>query len=329
MKISIFGSGSWATALVKIASERHDEVFWWVREEEIEKGVKEFGHNPVYLRSCQFDASKITISTNIEEIILRTDCLLFVIPAAFLEKSLEGVNKSIFEGKNIISAIKGIVPQTNQIVADFFLTKYGISYDNQAVVSGPSHAEEIVQERLTYLTVASHNESLANEIANNLSCRYVNTTISTDIEGIEYVGVLKNIYALGVGICKGIGLGDNFIAVFVANAAMEMEHFLKTVAPNSQRQINCLVYLGDLLVTAYSQHSRNRTFGQMLGQGYGINSAKLEMAMVAEGYYASQSIHQVNKLLKADMPIAEAIYRIIYKGSSAAREVKKISSYFK
>lgn len=328
MKIAIFGSGSWATAIVKIACEVHQEVYWWVREEEIVEGVKAHNHNPLYLSQCELNIDKITIDTDIKKIISSADNLLFVIPSAFLVRSLNGLTPEDFKGKNIISAIKGIVPETNQIVAEYMRDNFDVSYASQAVISGPSHAEEIAKESLTYLTVGSHNSLLAKHIADNFECRYVKTTISNDIEGIEYVGIMKNIYALSVGICKGLGFGDNFIAVLVSNGLEEMENFLSQISPMPERNIHNLAYLGDLLVTAYSQHSRNRTFGQMIGSGYSVSSAQLEMKMVAEGYYAAECIHRLNETQNAKIPIADAVYRILYKNSSAAKEFQQLQSLF-
>ncbi|MDD2530207.1 MAG: NAD(P)H-dependent glycerol-3-phosphate dehydrogenase [Bacteroidales bacterium] len=328
MKIAIFGSGSWATAIVKIASETHQEVFWWVREKEIVEGLKKYNHNPLYLSQCELDSNKIKISNDIKKIISKADNLLFVIPSAFFARSLEGLNSEDFKNKNVISATKGIVPETNQIVAEYMKEKYDVSYANQAVISGPSHAEEIAKENLTYLTVGSHNPLLAKHIADSFQCRYVKTTISKDIEGIEYVGIMKNIYALSVGICKGLGFGDNFISVVVANGLREMDDFLSVCSPMDERNIHNLAYLGDLLVTCYSQHSRNRTFGQMIGFGYSVNSAQLEMKMVAEGYYAAKCIHDLNKKFGAKIPIADAVYRILYKASSAKKEFDQLSNNF-
>ncbi len=329
MKIAIFGSGSWATALVKIACETHKEIFWWVREEEIAEGVRKHGYNPLYLSQCELDSCKIHIETDIKNIINKTDNLLFVVPSAFLARSLEGLSPKDFEDKYLISAIKGIVPETNQIVADYFAEHFLVPYNNQAVISGPSHAEEIAKSSLTYLTVGSTNTELAEFYAESFSCRYVNTVVSNDIIGIEYGGILKNIYALAVGIANGLGRRDNFISVLVANSAQEMQRFLDKVSPLEGRNITHFVYLGDLLVTAYSQHSRNRTFGQMVGSGYSIHSAQLEMKMVAEGYYAAKSIHIANKAHNADIPIAEAVYRILYKGSSPTKEIEALSQDFR
>ncbi len=328
MKIAVFGSGSWATAIVKIATETHQEVFWWVREEAIVEGVSKYHHNPLYLSQCELNTNKIKISNNIKEVISMADNLLFVIPSAFFARSLEELTSEDFKTKNIISATKGIIPETNQIVAEYMRDKFNVSYANQAVISGPSHAEEIAKESLTYLTVGSQNSLLAKHIADSFQCRYVKTTTSNDIEGIEYVGIMKNIYALAVGMCKGLGYGDNFISVVVANGLREIDNFLSICSPMEGRNIHNLAYLGDLLVTCYSQHSRNRTFGQMIGYGYSVNSAQLEMKMVAEGYYAAKCIHDLNKNFNAEIPIADAIYKILYKANSPKSEFEQLSQNF-
>jgi glycerol-3-phosphate dehydrogenase (NAD(P)+) len=281
------------------------------------------------LRSCQLDTSKIEITTDIKKVISSTDTIVLVIPSAFVEKSLQGLTPSDFENKTIISATKGIIPSTNQIVADYLQTQFKVELEQQAVLSGPSHAEEIAQDGMTYLTVGAHSQSLAQQLANRFACRFVKTRTSTDIRGIEYSAVLKNIYALTAGICKGAGFGDNFISVLISNAAQEMQRFLGIVAKNEMRDTNNFVYLGDLLVTAYSQHSRNRTFGQMIGQGYTVKSAQLEMSMVAEGYYATDCIHKTNEELKVDMPIADFAYKILYQGAPLNKELEQLSNTFK
>lgn len=327
MNIAVLGSGSWATAIVKILCETHDKVHWWVREQEIMDGVQSHGHNPLFLSSCDLNREKIEVSTDIHYIINNSDLLFFVIPAAFLEISLSDVTEEEFHKKKVISAIKGIIPSSNEIVAEFFRNKYNIPFTSQGVISGPSHAEEIAMERLTYLTCGSEDENLARTISENIQCRFVKTVLSNDIEGIEYGSVMKNIYALAAGIALGLGYGDNFIAVLIANAAQEMERFLKEVEPRD-RDIKRLVYLGDLLVTAYSQHSRNRGFGQMIGKGYSVESAKMEMAMVAEGYYSAKCVHKANEKYKVDLPIAESVYSILYDKHSANREFKSLLDKF-
>ncbi len=328
MNIAVLGSGSWATAIVKIATQTHTKVYWWVRGQEIVQAVESFGHNPLYLRSCELDRERIIVSSDLKMIVSKATDIILVIPAAFVAGSLQSLCPKDFEGKRIICATKGIIPQTNQIVADYIRDYFNVRDENQAVISGPSHAEEIAQERLTYLTVGSCNDEFAKQVAEGLKCRFVKTTTSSDIRGIEYGAVMKNIYALAAGIARGAGYGDNFVAVLIANAAQEMEAFLAVAAPQ-ERDTNRFVYLGDLLVTAYSQHSRNRTFGQMIGQGYSVKSAQLEMAMVAEGYYAAECIDKANRSIGVSLPIARAVYEILYEGKSADEEFKRLSELFK
>ena len=329
MNIAVLGSGSWATAIVKIATQNHDKVHWWVRETEIVEGVRQYGRNPLFLRSCQLDTNKIEITTDIKKVISSTDTIVLVIPSAFVEKSLQDLTPSDFENKTIISATKGIIPSTNQIVADYLQTQFKVELERQAVLSGPSHAEEIAQDGMTYLTLGAHQENLAQELAERFACRFVKTRTSNDVRGIEYSAVLKNIYALSAGICRGAGYGDNFIAVLISNAAQEMQRFLNVIAKSENRDTNNFVYLGDLLVTAYSQHSRNRTFGQMIGQGYSVKSAQLEMSMVAEGYYATNCINKTNSELGVNMPIAQFAYKVLYEGASLSQELKILSETFK
>lgn len=328
MNIAVLGSGSWATAIVKIATQTHTKVYWWVREQEIVQAVENFGHNPLYLRSCELDRERIIVSSDLKMIVSKATDIILVIPAAFVAGSLQSLCPKDFEGKRIICATKGIIPQTNQIVADYIRDYFNVRDEKQAVISGPSHAEEIAQERLTYLTVGSCNDEFAKQVAEGLKCRFVKTTTSSDIRGIEYGAVMKNIYALAAGIARGAGYGDNFVAVLIANAAQEMGAFLAVAAPQ-ERDTNRFVYLGDLLVTAYSQHSRNRTFGQMIGQGYSVKSAQLEMAMVAEGYYAAECIDKANRSIGVSLPIARAVYEILYEGKSADEEFKRLSELFK
>ena len=328
MNIAVLGSGSWATAIVKIATQTHTKVYWWVREQEIVQAVENFGHNPLYLRSCELDRERIIVSSDLKMIVSKATDIILVIPAAFVAGSLQSLCPKDFEGKRIICATKGIIPQTNQIVADYIRDYFNVRDENQAVISGPSHAEEIAQERLTYLTVGSCNDEFAKQVAEGLKCRFVKTTTSSDIRGIEYGAVMKNIYALAAGIARGAGYGDNFVAVLIANAAQEMGAFLAVAAPQ-ERDTNRFVYLGDLLVTAYSQHSRNRTFGQMIGQGYSVKSAQLEMAMIAEGYYAAECIDKANRSIGVSLPIARAVYEILYEGKSADEEFKRLSELFK
>lgn len=327
-KYAVIGSGSWATALVKILQNSIDCVNWWVRESEIKEAVEKFHHNPIYLSSVQFDIDKLFISNDIEEIIEKSTHLLFVVPAAFLNDAVGNINPEILKNKKIISAIKGIIPSHNLIVADYFNQVFGIDFQNISIVSGPSHAEEIALEKLTYLTVASQNSEFAESVAKTLACRYVKTSTSDDIYGTEYAAVLKNIYAIAAGVCKGLGYGDNFLAVLISNALQEMERFIAEVHPIN-RELSNSVYLGDLMVTAYSQFSRNRTFGTMIGAGYSVKSAQLEMKMIAEGYYATNCIHIINEKYQVEMPVAEAMYNIIYENISPFIEIKILSDRLK
>ena len=318
--IGLFGSGSWATAVAKIVMEHTDAIInWWIREPEIIEGLQETGHNPTYLSEVDFDINRIKFYADINDVIAKSDDLLFVVPSAFLDSSLENTTPEMFEGKNVHSAIKGIVPQTNQIVADYFHDKFGIDYSRMSIISGPSHAEETARQKLTYLTVASKNAELAAYVAEFMSCRYVNTVVSDDIHGIEYAAVLKNIYALAAGICKGLGYGDNLFAVLISNAMQEMETFVSRINPMEGRNLDRFPYLGDLLVTAYSQHSRNRTFGNMIGLGYSVRGAQLEMKMIAEGYFATECMEKTRTQLGVSMPIVEATYKILYQNASARR----------
>lgn len=323
--IAVLGSGSWGTAIVKILTGNDLEVNWYIREPEIIDNISRFGHNPAYLSSVYCDTKKITLSSDMQSTINGSRILIFAIPAAFLHESLRDINSIDLMDKQLVSAIKGIVPGHNLIIADYFNNCYGKELKDFVVVSGPSHAEEIALEKLTYLTVASQNEQLAQTIAGYFSCRYVKTSVSDDIYGTEYSSVIKNIVALANGICIGLGYGDNFQAALIANAIQEIKRFVDAVHP-IDRDIKSSVYLGDLLVTAYSQFSRNRTFGNMIGKGYSVSSAQLEMKMIAEGYSAAKCIWEINKAYKVDLPITEAVYNILYLGKDPAEEIYLLSN---
>ncbi|MCX6233094.1 MAG: glycerol-3-phosphate dehydrogenase [Bacteroidetes bacterium] len=325
---AVIGSGSWATALVKILQNNVSCVNWWVRETEIKEGVEKYHHNPLYLSSVELEMKRLYISNDIHDIIERSVCLIFVIPAAFMYDAIVDLPKEIFKGKKIFSATKGIIPSHNLIVGDFFNQNFDISFQDIGIISGPSHAEEIALEKLTYLTIASQNQELATLMGKALSCRYVKTSTSDDIYGTEYAAVLKNIYAMAAGVCKSLGYGDNFLAVLISNALQEMERFIESVHPIN-RELNNSVYLGDLMVTAYSQFSRNRTFGTMIGNGYSVKTAQLEMKMIAEGYYATNSIHIINENYNVDMPILNAMYNILYENISPYIEIKLLADKLK
>lgn len=323
MNIAVIGGGSWATAIVKILSETNDYVGWWMRDEESVMHIKKYHHNPKYLSSVELATERIDISSDLDHVINNADCLVFAIPSAFLKSALSQTNADLSK-KHVFSAIKGIVPDENLIVGEYFHQYLKVPLENIGVITGPCHAEEVALERLSYLTVASINKKMAEDVAEVLRCDYILTKTTDDIYGTEYAAVLKNIYALAAGIFHGLGYGDNFQAVLVSNAIREMRRFIKAVHP-VKRDINGSAYLGDLLVTAYSQFSRNRTFGNMIGKGYTIRSAMLEMNMVAEGYYAARLIREVRKEKEVKMPIADAVYKVLYEDRSPKKEMSKLA----
>lgn len=323
----MIGGGSWATALVKILSENNERVGWWMRNEDAIEHFHLHGHNPNYLSSVFFDPLRLDLSTDLNQIVRDYEILVFAVPSAFLKKALEPLTESLSD-KMVVSAIKGIVPDENQIVGEYLNQRYNIPFSNIAVVTGPCHAEEVALERLSYLTAASENSHFAKLIKKNLECDYIKVTPSDDVIGSEYAAVMKNIIAIAAGICHALGYGDNFQAVLVVNAIKEMKRFIKNVYPN-KRDITDSAYLGDLLVTAYSQFSRNRTFGNMIGKGYSVRSAMLEMNMVAEGYYAVDCIKKMGKLHDVSMPICNMVYKVVYEGKSPRKQVAKLADKMK
>jgi glycerol-3-phosphate dehydrogenase (NAD(P)+) len=325
-KIAIVGGGSWATAIVKILSDNliDKEIFWWMRNEEAIEHIKRYNHNPHYLSSVEIRVPDSNLSSDLKSSIAACDLILLNVPAAFLKETLKNISPQDLKGKKIISAIKGIVPDENMIIGEFMNQYFHIPFSDILVISGPCHAEEVALEKLSYLTIASQDNKLATHFASMLNTRYIKTNVSDDIFGTEYAAVLKNIYAIASGICRGIGYGDNFQAVLISNAVREIESFVNAIHP-IDRDINESAYLGDLLVTAYSQFSRNRTFGNMIGKGYTVTSAQLEMNMIAEGYYAVYCLHQINKTYKVNMPICRAVYAILYERHSPQIEMKLLS----
>ncbi|MDB5030579.1 NAD(P)H-dependent glycerol-3-phosphate dehydrogenase [Mucilaginibacter sp.] len=325
-KILVVGGGSWATANIKMLTDNvtEKEIFWWMRNPQSVKHVHKFGHNPNYLSSVEIKVPAQNISTDLKALIKLADVVLLNVPAAFLKEALVDISAEDFAGKKIVSAIKGIVPDENLIIGEFLNKKYDMSFNDFAVISGPCHAEEVALEKLSYLTIASGDPALAAEFAGMINTRYIKTIVSDDIYGTEYAAVLKNIYAIASGICHGVGYGDNFQSVLISNAIRELKRFVDVVHPIT-RDIKESAYLGDLLVTAYSQFSRNRTFGNMIGKGYTVTSAQLEMNMIAEGYYAVNCLHQINKQYKVNMPICEAVYAILYQKRSPALEMKQLA----
>ena len=323
-KIGVIGGGSWATALVKILCENIDEIFWWNRNAESISFIEEHGRNPRYLSGAELDVERINMSTDLNYIVAQCDILIMAIPSAFIYKELEHVNHEIFSGKTMISAIKGIIPEENKLPAIYFNENLAIDYKDIGIVCGPCHAEEVAMERLSYLTIAHPSNEIAQLIADALSCRYIKTIVSNDVIGAEVSAVLKNVFAVASGICAGLGYGDNFQAVLVSNGIREIRAFVDRIKP-LERDVNASAYLGDLLVTAYSTFSRNRNFGSMIGKGYSVKSAHVEMDMVAEGYYAVKGIVEMNKKYQVEMPITQAVYNVCYEKISPAIEMKILS----
>lgn len=322
-KIAVVGGGSWATALISLLTntvKNGDKVNWYLRKKEHIAYTQKNGQNPKYLTSLILDTDKIEFYSDLTQVIENSDILIFAIPSAFIEGTMK-LYAGTLENKTVVSAIKGMIPETNLLMADFFVDKYKANLQKFCVLAGPCHAEEVALQRLSYLTIASQNLSTAEDIANCLECRYLKTSLSDDIYGTEYAAVLKNIYAIAAGICQGLGYGDNFQAVLISNAIREMKRFVDTVHPIN-RDIKTSAYLGDLLVTSYSKFSRNRTLGVMLGQGYSLQSALLEMKMVAEGFYASKCIHDVNEKYNIDLPICNAVFNILHGGNPVGFEIK-------
>ena len=322
-KFAVIGGGSWATAIAKMLCANLSEVCWYMRNDEAIAHLKEHHHNPNYLSSVEFNIDKLILTSDINEAVRYADYIVFVIPSAFLGKELELLTESL-KDKIIFSAIKGIVPETSLIVGEHFHEKYGIPYGNIGVITGPCHAEEVALERLSYLTIACSDPGKAAVMAAFLSSNYIKVKITDDIVGTEYAAVLKNIYAVAAGMAHGLGYGDNFQAVLMSNAIREMKKFIKKVH-KVKRDINDSAYLGDLLVTGYSLFSRNRTFGNMIGKGYTVNSAMTEMSMVAEGYYAVKSAYKLNQEYGAKTPIIDAVYGILYEGKDARKVFKKLT----
>ncbi len=324
----MIGGGSWATAIIKMLSDNTTEkkINWWMRNASAIEHIQLFGNNPTYLSSVQITLPAANISTNINEVIADADFVILNVPAAFLKDALKDIKPDGLKGKKIVSAIKGIVPDENLIIGEFLNRFYDVDLNDILVISGPCHAEEVALEKLSYLTIASPDNNAATTFAGLLNTRFIKTNVSDDIFGTEYAAVLKNIYAVASGICHGVGYGDNFQAVLISNAIREIKAFVDVVHP-IERDIKESAYLGDLLVTAYSQFSRNRTFGNMIGKGYTVKSAQLEMNMVAEGYYAVKCMHEINKKYMVSMPICKAVHDILYERKSPAIEMASLTKF--
>lgn len=323
LKFAVIGGGSWATAIAKMLCVNLSEIAWYMRNDAAIEHIEKYKHNPNYLSSVEFDTNKLKLTNNINEAIEYADYVIFAIPSAFLDAELKNLTVSLAD-KIIFSAIKGIVPETSLIVGEHFHIQYDIPYYNIGVITGPCHAEEVALERLSYLTIACGDPDKACIVAKSLSGNYIKAKISDDIIGTEYAAMLKNIYAIAAGIAHGLGYGDNFQSVMMSNGIREMKKFIRKVH-KMKRNINDSAYLGDLLVTGYSVFSRNRMFGNMIGKGYTVKSAMMEMSMVAEGYYATKSAYKLNQGYGAKTPIIDAVYAVLYEGKDAKSVFKKLT----
>ncbi len=323
-RICIMGGGSWATALAKITMSKGDKINWYMRRPEQIEIFQRLGHNPSYLSSIRFDTKKIKFYADINLAVKNSDILVFATPSPFLKQHLQKLTRTL-SNKIIVSAIKGIVPDENMIINDYFQKFYGVKQENIAIIAGPCHAEEVALERLSYLTIACANNELGTYLAERLSCSFLKTSITSDINGIEYSSVLKNVYAIAVGICHGLKYGDNFQAVLISNSIREINRFVDAVERNNERNTQDSAYLGDLIVTAHSRFSRNRTFGTMIGKGYSVKTSQLEMEMIAEGYYGTKCIKEINDTLNVDMPILDAVYNILYERIAPTIEIKLLT----
>ncbi|MDH8700810.1 glycerol-3-phosphate dehydrogenase (NAD(P)+) [Dysgonomonadaceae bacterium PH5-43] len=326
-KIGIMGGGSWATAIAKIISMTQSNFNWYMRRPEQIEEFQKFGHNPFYLTGVKFNVENISFYDDINEVVENSDIIIFAIPSPFLKQHLLKLTASL-KNKVIISAIKGIVPDENMLVSAYFNKFYGVDNDNIVTLGGPCHAEEVALEKLSYLTVGCSNEERALAMSNIFKTHFIKTSTSSDVIGIEYASVLKNVYAIVSGICHGLKYGDNFQAIFISNSIMEMDKFTDAVSP-MERNICSSAYLGDLLVTAYSRFSRNRIFGTMIGKGYSVKTAQLEMEMIAEGYFGTKCIKEINNEYKVEMPILDTVYSILYERKSAVPAIRKLTETFK
>lgn len=325
-KIAVMGGGSWATALAKLLLQNCDSILWYMRRDDRIEDFKRLCRNPAYLTDVQFDCRRIEFSSDINAVCEAADTLVLVMPSPYFKEHMSKITVDL-SGKSVVSAVKGIVPDENQLITDFMKEHFGVNPDKMLVISGPCHAEEVALDHLSYLTVGCQNVNRAEEFAQCLMGKHTRTIISPDVVGIEYASVLKNVYSIAAGIVHGLKQGDNFLAMLVANEIREMERFLEAVSPRS-RQICDSVYLGDLLVTAYSRFSRNHNFGAMIGKGYSVKAARMEMEQTAEGYYGTKCIHEINARYEVEMPILNGVYDILYRNISPSRAIAAMAPYF-
>ena len=328
-KVAIIGGGTWATAIAKLVLCNTDSINWYIRNENTIEEFIRSGRNPMYLSSVKFEISRIGFSVDINNVVKESDTLILVTPSPYIKAQLKKLKSKALQDKFIISAIKGIVPDENQIITDYLKKNFKVPGNLLAVIGGPCHAEEVALERLSYLTIGCPDLRNAQIAADLLRTPFMRTTTSTDVEGIEYAAVLKNVYAIASGIVHGMKGGDNFLAVLLSNAIREMDAFVSVASPCEQRRNICdSVYLGDLLVTSYSRFSRNHNFGSMIGKGYSVKAAMMEMEMVAEGYYGTKCIYELNRKLQVPMPILDGVYEILYNYRPATKMIMEIAATF-
>lgn len=326
MKFGVIGSGSWGTALAKILLDNDNDVIWCVRSQKIADHILQRHHNPAYLSSVYFDTSHLKTCVDPAEVFKTADHIILAVPSAYAEGYIQSSVPFLSREFSLVSAVKGLLPKKNLLLNQFLHQSLGFDASRYIAIMGPCHAEEVAAEKLSYLTFAGADDKRVSLMATAFSNSYIQTVCSNDVDGVQFAAVLKNIYALGAGMASGLGYGDNFQSVFVANAAGEMKKFLQAVRDREHEQINhaASVYLGDLLVTCYSLFSRNRTFGNMIGKGYRVEAAQLSMKMVAEGYPASKCIHEINKSHQEELPIIETIYSVLWKGEDAAEAFSRL-----
>jgi glycerol-3-phosphate dehydrogenase (NAD(P)+) len=324
-KVGIIGSGSWATALAKILTDNGQQVNWWIRNEDTIRHMQQRHHNKHYLTSVYFDTHLLQLSSNVKQVVADSDILILAVPSAFLEDVLQVLPADALGQKSVISAIKGLVPNSNMLINEYLNDCFALPLEQYFTITGPCHAEEVANEKLSYLTFSGLELDATQSIADLFTNTYLQTTVNNDVIGVQLAAVLKNIYAMGAGIAHGLEYGDNFLSVLITNCFREMQHFLEKYTawagpvhmPVTQHNYNASAYLGDLLVTCYSLHSRNRTFGNMIGKGYSVKAAQLELNMVAEGYYASKCIYEINDEIGAYMPVAQAVYAVLWQQLNA------------
>lgn len=328
MKYGLLGSGSWATAIAKILTGNGHTINWWVRDPQNLQKFSEKKHNPHYVSSITFNMEQVRLSSVLTDVVQGSDVVIIAIPSAYIPGALEPCDKTLFQNKKILSAVKGIIRNGNLLVNEYLKEQFHVAETDYAVVSGPCHAEEVAEEKLSYLTFSSITGADAQQYAAGFRCDYIHTIVNNDVPGVQFAAILKNIYAIGAGMAHGLDYGDNFMSVYIANAAEEMVGFLRRVVwdKNPSVKINyaASAYLGDLLVTCYSLHSRNRRFGNYIGKHYSVAAAQLEMNMVAEGYYAARGMHLINQTIGAEMPIATAIYQALWENEPAEAAFARI-----